>query len=53
MCDKAILENGGLLQKTCWWNVHALGFVPDYYKTQETCRKAVRTSPSTIHFVPE
>ena len=40
-------------QQTCWWNVHALGFVPDYYKTQETCRKAVRTSPSTIHFVPE
>ena len=30
MCDKAILENGGTLK-----------FVPDCYKNQEMCNKAV------------
>ena len=30
MCDKAILENGGTIK-----------FVPDCYKNQERCNKAV------------
>ena len=66
MCDKAVLENGGMLKTVpdCYKNkkirnkavdnyARALEFVPDCYKTQKMCNKAVNTSPSAIQFVPE
>ena len=42
MYDKAILENGGTLKS-----------VPDCYKNQETCNKAVDNYPRALEFVPE
>ena len=42
MCDKAV-DN----------YVHALQFVPDYYKAQKICNKAVNISRSSIQFVSE
>ena len=38
---------------SCCNYAHALEFVPDCYKTQQTCNKTVYTSPSTIKLVPE
>ena len=32
---------------------HVIEFVPECYKTQNMCDKAVNTYPSTIEFVPE
>ena len=42
MCDKAILENGRLLE-----------FVPDCYKNQQMCDKAVDNNPQKLKFVPD
>ena len=42
MCDKAILENGGTLK-----------FVPDCYKNQEMCDKAVENYPSALEVFSE
>ena len=42
MCDKAILENGGILNS-----------VPDCYKNQEICNKEVDNYPHVLEFVPE
>ena len=42
MCDKAILENGGTLKS-----------VPDCYKNQEMCHKALDNYPLALEFVPE
>ena len=42
MCAKVILENGGTLKS-----------VPDCYKNQETCNKAVSNYPHPLEFVPE
>ena len=42
MFDKAILENGGTLKS-----------VPDCYKNQEMCNKAVDNYPHALEFVPE
>ena len=57
MCDKAILENDGMLNcvPDCYKNqqicnkavdnyANALKFVPDCYKTQKVCNKAANTS---------
>ena len=65
MCDKTILQNGGILRSVpdCYTNQemrskavdnypHALELVPEYYKTQKMCDKAVDTYTSTIRFVP-
>ena len=65
MCDKAILENGGILKSVpdCYKNQemsnktldnypHALEFIPECYKTQKMRDKAVDTYPSTIKVVP-
>ena len=65
MCDKFILENGGMLiffpdcnkdQSICNKPVdncpHALPSVLNWYKIQKLCEKAVITYPSTIQFVP-
>ena len=41
MCDKAILENGGTLKS-----------LPDCYKNQEMCNKAVDNYPHSLEFVP-
>ena len=41
MCDKAILKNGGTLNS-----------VPDCYKNQEMCSKAVDTYLHALEFVP-
>ena len=38
MCNKIILKNGGTLMS-----------VPDFYKNQEMCDKAVDTHPFTIN----
>ena len=66
--DKAVLKNGGTLEsvpdrkmstKKCviklliMLYVHALEFVPNCYKTQKMCNKAVNTYPSAMQFVPE
>ena len=40
--NKAILENGGTLKS-----------VPDFYKNQEMCNKAVDNYPLALEFVPE
>ena len=63
MCDKAILENGGILKcvPNCFKNhemcnkavgkySHTLEFVPNCYMTQEMC---VNNHSSTTEFVPE
>ena len=42
MCDKAILENSGMLKS-----------VPDCYKNQEMCNKAVDIYPYALEFVLE
>ena len=42
MCDKAVANY-----------LHALEFVPKYYKTKEMRSNGVNTHPSTIKFVPE
>ena len=42
MCAKAILENNGTLKS-----------VPDCYKYQEMCNKAVDNYPHALEFVPE
>ena len=42
MCEKAILENGGTLKS-----------VPDCYKNQEMCNKAVDNYPRALGFVIE
>ena len=42
MCDKAILENGKLLNS-----------VFDCYKDQEMCNKAVDNYPDALEFVPD
>ena len=42
MCDKATLENGGTLKS-----------VPDHYKNQEMCNKAVDNYSRVLEFVPE
>ena len=42
MCDRAILENGGTLKS-----------VPDRYKNQEMCHKAVDNYPHVLNFVLE
>ena len=62
MCDRAILENGGMLESVpdCYKNQqicdkavdnypHALKFVPDCYVTQKMCDKAASTHPSTVY----
>ena len=41
MCDKVVLENGGTLVS-----------VPDQYKTQEMCDKAVDNYAQALEFVP-
>ena len=41
MCDKAVLENGG-----------ALNSVPNCYKNQEMCNKAVDNYRHALEFVP-
>ena len=61
MCDKAILENGGTLKSVpdCYKNEavnnypHVLEVVPERYKAQKMCDKAVDTYPFTIKFVTE
>ena len=42
MCDKAILENGGILKS-----------VPDCYKNQEVCNKVDDNYPHALEFVPD
>ena len=42
MCYKYILENGGTLES-----------VPDCYKNQEMCNKAVDNYPHPLGFFPE
>ena len=42
MCDKAILENSGILKS-----------VRDCYKNQKMCDKAVDNYPQALYFVPE
>ena len=42
MCDKVIFENGGTLKS-----------VPDCYKNQEMCNKAVDNYPYAWEFVTE
>ena len=42
MCHKTILENGGTLKS-----------IPDCYKNQEMCNKAVDNYPHALEFVPE
>ena len=54
MCNEAILKNGlHQLSSAADNYAHALTFVPDCYKNQKRCNKAVNTYPSTIPFVPE
>ena len=66
MCDKAILENGGMsmLIPDCYKDQYlsnkavdnhtdALGSGSDCYKTQKICDKAARTYSFTILFVPD
>ena len=40
MCDKIILENGGMLR-----------FIPDCYKNQKMCDKTVDNYSHTLKFV--
>ena len=42
MCEKAVLKNGGTLKS-----------VPDCYKNQEMCNKAVDNYRHTLEFVPK
>ena len=42
MCDKVILEYGGILES-----------VPDCYKNQWMCDKAVDNYPYALKFVPD
>ena len=42
MCDKVIFENGGTLKS-----------VPDCYKNQEMCNKAVDNYRHALEFVPK
>ena len=42
MCNKAILENGGMLESA-----------PDCYKNQEMCHKVVDNNSHASKFVPE
>ena len=66
MCDKVILEVGGMLesvraqyntQEMCSKggdnHVHALTFVPKCYKIQEMCDNTVDNYPSTIQYIPD
>ena len=66
MCDKAILENGGMLMliPDCYKDQYlsnkavdnhtdTLGSGSDCYKTQKICDKAARTYSFTILFVPD
>ena len=66
MCDKAILENGGMLMliPDCYKDQYlsnkvvdnhtdALGSGSDCYTTQKICDKAARTYSFTILFVPD
>ena len=59
MWDKAIWKNSETLKSVpyCYKNqqlydeavyLHALEFVPKYYKTQNMCYKAIETDPSII-----
>ena len=40
MCDNTVVNYA-----------YALGYLPDYYKTQKMCDKALSTFSSTIQFV--
>ena len=42
MCDKVILENGGLIK-----------FVADCYKNEKMCNKAINNYAHTLEFVPD
>ena len=42
MCDKTVLQNGGILKS-----------VPDFYKNQEMCNKAINNYPHALELVPE
>ena len=66
MCDKVVLENGGIFRFKLDWHKnqkiyykvannysHALEFTPDSFKTQEIYDKAVDTYPSVTQFIPE
>ena len=50
MCDKAILEFGRTLKSV---PNRLLQIVPDCYKNQEMCNKAVDNYPHALQFVPE
>ena len=50
MCDKAILEFGRTLKSL---PNRLLQIVPDCYKNQEMCNKAVDNYPHALQFVPE
>ena len=62
MCNKVVEENGGTLKfvpnsnkkkQTVDNYANALEYVPDSYKAQKMCYKAVDSNPSAIEFVPE
>ena len=42
-----------MCNKVAYNFLHALELVPECYKSQKMCDKAVNTYPSTIKFVPE
>ena len=42
MCDKTVLQNGGILKS-----------VLDFYKNQEMCNKAINNYPHALELVPE
>ena len=42
MFDKTVLQNGGILKS-----------VPDFYKNQEMCNKAINNYPHALELVPE
>ena len=50
MCDKAILEFGRTLKSV---PNRLLQIVPDCYKNQQMCNKAVDNYPHALQFVPE
>ena len=65
-CEKAILENGGILKSAsdCYKNQemcneavdnypHALEFVPECFMTQEICNKAVNRCFFVFDFIPD
>ena len=59
MCDKVILENGGILKfiSDCCKNRKMCDRAIDNYayafRQKEMCNKAVDTYPSTVQFVPD